>query len=61
MNRIILRCCIKSGKQLTRIIAERENDKVFWEETAMDAVKYILRNNTPELRKHWAEVCDKDE
>ena len=61
MNRIILRCCIKSGKQLTRIIAERENDKVFWEETAMDAVMYVLRDKDPELRKLWAEVCDKDE
>ena len=30
-------------------------------ETAMDAVKYVLRDKDPELRKLWAEVCDKDE
>ena len=30
-------------------------------ETAMDAVKYVLRDKDPELRKLWTEVCGKDE
>lgn len=30
-------------------------------ETAIAAVAYILRDKDPELRKLWAEVCDKDE
>ena len=30
-------------------------------ETAMDAVKYVLHEKDPELRKLWAEVCGKDE
>ena len=30
-------------------------------ETAMDAVKVVLRDKDPELRKLWAEVCGKDE
>ena len=30
-------------------------------ETAMDAVKVVLHDKDPELRKLWAEVCGKDE
>ena len=30
-------------------------------ETAMDAVKYVLRDKDPELRKLWEKVRDKDE